>query len=148
MAACYLFGEYETKESAQNALRGVKGLIDHVELVSSKVLNEYWVLIPPQVSWQASLKKVETLKAQGVKDLWLVPSGDNKGAISLGLFVDHTRAKKQLAGLMAKAINAKIVLRSRMNYHLKVRAFISRDALNNIFINKGRGAHYINIIAC
>jgi len=112
------------------------------------VLDEYWVIIPPQVSWQVSLKKVKALKAQGVKDLWLVPSGDNKGTISLGLFIDHSRAKKQLVELMARKVNAEIVVRRRMSYQLKVRVLISKDALNSIFINQGLDAHDINKIAC
>ena len=116
--------------------------------MSNKVLDEYWVVIPPQVNWQASLKKVEELKAKGIKDLWLVPSGDNKGAISLGLFVEPSRASKQLTALTARKVNAKIVVRNRMSYRLKVRVFMSRDALNSIFIHKGLNAHDVNKIAC
>ena len=116
--------------------------------MSNKVLDEYWVVIPPQVNWQASLKKVEELKVQGVNDLWLVPSGDNKGAISLGLFVDRSRANKQQAELRARKVNAKIMVRNRMSYRLKVRVLMSRDALNSIFIHKGLEADDINKIAC
>jgi len=116
--------------------------------MSNKVVDEYWVVIPPQVSWQASLKKVEELKAKGIKDLWLVPSGGNKGAISLGLFIEHSRANKQLAELTARKVNAKIVVRNRMSYRLKVRVFMNKDALNSIFIHKGLEADDINKIAC
>lgn len=40
------------------------------------------------------------LNAKGISDVWVVPSGDLKGALSLGLFNDEPRAalfKKQLA---------------------------------------------------
>ena len=67
----------------------------------------------------------EDIKAKGVKDYWLVPTGFYRGVISLGLFANRSRAEIQLGQLQKRGIEAQIEqkrarkLRYRVSLHLQ-----------------------------
>jgi hypothetical protein len=55
-----------------------------------------------------------------VSDLWLLPKGENKGVVSLGLFADIEGATNRLTELSDKQINAKIVIKTKSRFALKI----------------------------
>lgn len=67
--------------------------------------SAYWVYLPPLPSKDAAEKKVTELKAQGLKDFFILSDGAQKNAISLGVFKTEDAANKFLETVKAKGVN-------------------------------------------
>jgi hypothetical protein len=81
--------------------------LDLAKLISQKkveVMANYWVFIPPAPNRSIADRRLEELKAQGVKDLLLVDGGPQRFAISLGVFRTEEAAQARLAALEAQGV--------------------------------------------
>ena len=81
--------------------------LDLAKLISQKkveVMANYWVFIPPAPNRSTADRRMEQLKAQGVKDLLLVDGGPQRFAISLGIFRTEDAAQARLAALEAQGV--------------------------------------------
>jgi len=81
--------------------------LDLAKLISQKkveVMANYWVFIPPAPNRSIADRRMEQLKAQGVKDLLLVDGGPQRFAISLGIFRTEDAAQARLAALEAQGV--------------------------------------------
>ena len=81
--------------------------LDLAKLITQKkveVVANYWVFIPAAPNRSVADRRVEELKAQGVKDLLLVDSGPQRFAISLGVFRTEDAAQTRLAALEAQGV--------------------------------------------
>ena len=100
-----------------------------ISVISPETYEEFWVIFPAAATWQEALKNEQMIKDHGENDLWLIPSGENKGVISLGLFVDVKRANNRLNELLAKEIDATIEVRAKPLFAVKVEIEIDQAAL-------------------
>ena len=76
-------------------------------LISQKkveVIANYWVFIPPAANKAAADRRVDELKAQGVKDVLVVDGGPQRLAISLGVFRTEEAAQARLDALQAQGV--------------------------------------------
>ena len=117
---CYRVGDFATEDDANELLNTLSGLNGLMQVVPFIVSNEFWVVYPFNGDWGQSLQNLEQLKAKGVTDLWLVPKGDYKGVISLGLFIKPDRADNRLRELAEKQVEAEIIKREKSRYGVKV----------------------------
>jgi hypothetical protein len=81
--------------------------LDLARLISQKkieVIANYWVFIPPAANKAAADRRLEELKAQGVRDIALIDSGAQRFAISLGVFRTEESAQARLATLQAQGV--------------------------------------------
>ena len=81
--------------------------LDLGRLMSQKkveVIANYWVAIPPTPNKASAERRVSELKDQGVKDLFLVDSGPQRYAISLGVFRTEEAARSRLESLQAQGV--------------------------------------------
>jgi hypothetical protein len=81
--------------------------LDLGRLVTQKkveVIANYWVFLPPAPNRAAADKRVDELKAQGVKDAFVVDSGPQRFAISLGAFRSEDAAKAWQATLQKQGV--------------------------------------------
>ena len=69
-----------------------------------EVIANYWVFLPPAPNKAAADKRVDELKAQGIKDAFVVDSGPQRLAISLGAFRSEDAATAWLATLQGQGI--------------------------------------------
>jgi hypothetical protein len=102
---CVEWGPLSDTDKAR-ALASLEPL-DLARLISQKkveVVASYWVFIPPAANRSAADRRVEELKAQGVKDLSLVDGGPQRFAISLGVFRTEDAAQARLAALEAQGV--------------------------------------------
>ena len=102
---CVEWGPLSDTDKAR-ALASLEPL-DLAKLISQKkieVVAKYWVFIPPAPNRSAADRRVEELKAQGVKDLLLVDGGPQRFAISLGIFRTEDAAQARLAALEAQGV--------------------------------------------
>jgi len=104
---CVEWGPLSETEKAR-ALASLVPL-DLGRLMSQKkveVITNYWVYIPPAASKAAADKRFAELKAQGIRDLFLLDSGPQRFAISLGIFHTEEGAKARLAALEQQGITS------------------------------------------
>jgi hypothetical protein len=102
---CVEWGPLSDTEKAR-ALASLEPL-DLAKLISQKkveVVANYWVFIPPAANRSAAERRLEELKALGVKDLLLVDGGPQRFAISLGVFRTEDAAQARLAALEAQGV--------------------------------------------
>jgi len=126
---CFLLGDFVDKNQAQGLADQLVNDNARVSVVSPDTYEEYWVMFPAATTWQESLKNEQMVKEHGEDDLWLIPSGENKGVISLGLFVDVKRANNRLNELLAKEIDATIEVRAKPLFAVKVEMEAEQAAL-------------------
>jgi hypothetical protein len=95
--------------SDSDKLRALASLepLDLAKLMSQKkveVVANYWVFIPPAANRTAADRRVDDLKARGVRDLVIVDAGPQRFAISLGVFRTEEAAQARLAALEAQGV--------------------------------------------
>ena len=107
---CVDWGPLSDTEKAR-ALATLEPL-DLAKLMSQKkveVITNYWVFIPPAANKVAADRRLADLKAQGLKDAFMIDGGPQRFAIQLGAFRTEEGAQAQLADLADKGIkNAKV----------------------------------------
>lgn len=84
---CGRVGPFKSRVRARRARRSL-GLPNGVSIEKKPVLVDkaHWVLIPPLPDRREAQDLVRRLKDRGIEDLWLIPKGALKNAISLGLY--------------------------------------------------------------
>ena len=69
-----------------------------------EAVGNYWVFVPPLPNKPAADKRVEELRAQGIRDVFAVDSGPQRFAVSLGVFRNEEAAQARLASLQAQGV--------------------------------------------
>lgn len=86
--------------------------LDLSKLMTQKkveVLANYWLFLPPAATKAAADRRIDELKAQGIRDASVVDSGAQRLAISLGAFRTEEGAQARLTALQAQGVkNAKV----------------------------------------
>ena len=122
----------------------IKKWLEQVALVREKIIqkevsvpNDYQVYYPAAKTEEDSRINKMLLTAKGVQEIWQIPSGELKGAYSLGVFKEKQRALVLMSQLAEKGIQAKIKQRDKMVPHwfariklekAKVKQYESPDA--------------------
>lgn len=79
-----------------------------------EVIANYWVFIPPATNRAAADRRMDELKALGVKDALLVDGGTQRFAISLGAYQSEAAAQGRLDALVAQGVKtAKVGARAQ-----------------------------------
>jgi len=148
MMSCYMINKVGSEGDATQLLAMLKARELDASLIRELVTEEFWLVHALASDWQQSLGNVQMLKAKGVSDLWLVPSGEDKGVISLGLFATKARAEKRLNQLRNKQIKSLIRLRQKFHYSIKLKLLGDmtqlRSLLNEVKSGMGNSINKIN----
>ncbi|MDE2089585.1 MAG: SPOR domain-containing protein [Gammaproteobacteria bacterium] len=101
--ACYIIGPFEARTQAQRVMHRLNGLGFPARLRTQtrRVPGDYWVYLPPLPSRQAALQRVHALAGRGMKNYFIVTSGEQQNAISLGVFKDKASAERRKAQVAA-----------------------------------------------
>tara|TARA_R110002074_G_scaffold114782_1_gene245457 strand:+ start:86333 stop:87022 length:690 start_codon:yes stop_codon:yes gene_type:complete len=118
--SCYVLGDFATQAEADEFNSSLEFEVNQSVVIPIRTVDEFWVMSPAAASWEESVQNEAMIKNKGVSDLWLLPKGDNKGVVSLGLFADIELATNRLKELSEKQINAKIVVRTKSRFALKI----------------------------
>lgn len=105
--ACYEIGPFADQPAAGAWLAGqtLRG-----ELIYKEVLtpSAYLVYYPAAKNPEQMRIQKMMLNAKGINDIWVIPSGDLKGALSLGLFNEQSRAVLFKNQLLQRGVQAEI----------------------------------------
>lgn len=94
---CFSLGPFTRREAARAAQIQLEeaGIEVFRRVNSETVRNGYWVLLPVAASANQAQVQIQKLKENGVKDYFLVATGEMKNAISLGVFSKPKLAKRR-----------------------------------------------------
>lgn len=112
---CFTLGPFDKLMEAKSVKNTLTDKHIKVRARSSEISvnNGHWVYLPPYPSWTAAKKVVEKLKADGIKDYFIVSGKETNNAISLGVFSIRESAVKRQARLKALGYNAVLTERIR-----------------------------------
>ena len=84
------------------------GLNPNQRLAESQVWFGHWVHLPSLPSRAAAVEIVEGLRAQGVSDIYIEPSGPFANSISLGVFSDSAHAETRAGQIRKMGVSPQI----------------------------------------
>ena len=95
---CYTLGPFADQADADTARRELEELADRVTLRkrAEREVHRYWVYIPSLGSRAQAIEVSKTLARNDIKDYYIVRSGDNNNAISLGHFREKKHADRRI----------------------------------------------------
>ena len=105
-AACVEWGSFPVQEAdrAQSALAAL-GLGERLSSRKVEEAAQWWVYMPPQGNKANAEKKTDELKRLGISDYFVVSDeGNNRWAISLGVFRTEEAARNYLAAITGKGV--------------------------------------------
>ncbi|MEW6646393.1 MAG: hypothetical protein AB1450_04250 [Pseudomonadota bacterium] len=70
--------------------------------------KRYWVMLPPATSPTAAAPILQRLERAGVKDFYLIRSGENANAISLGVYSAKDSAQRRVQQIRAVKLKPRI----------------------------------------
>lgn len=109
-AHCYTLGPFKRADDA-NAVRDqikVTGIVAKRRMSKDNSRKGFWVLLPPATSRAKAKHNIELLKAQGIKDYFLVVTGEQSNAVSLGVFAQTDTAQRRYEEIKAMGFDPKI----------------------------------------
>jgi hypothetical protein len=123
---CARLGPFTAETEAKEVRRGIHGVSDaRVESRTKSVESGYWVLHPPASTLEEAKANKRTLMARGASETLILREGENANAVSLGYFLDRTRAETLLRDYRAKGFDT-LEIRARHDgkteYWLNVRS--------------------------
>lgn len=104
---CLEWGPLSDSDKAR-ALASLEPL-DLSRLLTQKkveVIANYWVFMPPAANRLAADRRMDELKALGVRDALLIDGGAQRFAVSLGVFQTEAAAQARLDALLAQGVKA------------------------------------------
>lgn len=87
------FTDKEDLQLWQNQLE-VEIVFLGIENRNIEEIKDYMIIYPAAETYEKSEENASRLRENGINDLWLFEKGDNRGAISLGLFESKPYAEK------------------------------------------------------
>jgi len=109
-ARCNTLGPFKKKKTA-NAIRKELvslGISAERRMSKDNTRKGFWVLIPPESSRKKARAHVSDLKSKNVKDYFLVVTGAQANAVSLGVFSRSDLAQKRYDEIKALGFKIKI----------------------------------------
>ncbi len=106
---CFSVGPFARKAAARAAQKRLKKWgVQAKRRVHKTVAEGFWVIIPPLKSRKVANRQIKKIKELGIRDYFLVATGSQKNAISLGVFSKSSSARRRLAEMKKKGVKATI----------------------------------------
>ncbi len=107
---CYSLGPVSSKSKA-TALRdslAIEGISAKYRLNKDKTRQGFWVIIPAENKRADAKKHIQLLKNKGVKDYFLVVTGQHTNAVSLGVFSRFELAQRRYEDIQRYGVKLQI----------------------------------------
>ncbi len=95
---CYSLGPFKQLSDAESVMSNIKarGLSVSRQSKTKQIEKSHWVYLPPFVNHEAAVRTARELAKQGIEDYFVIASGENENAISLGLYSKAESAARRL----------------------------------------------------
>lgn len=102
MRRCYRVEGLETPAAAERIAASLRASGAEVLATGSERHRQqsYWVMVPRYASRAATEPVVARLRAAGITDYYVIPAGENRNAISLGVFTTREAAQRRFERIM------------------------------------------------
>lgn len=130
---CYEAGPFSDDDYA--AWRSQSNLAEsaiHSVSRDEQAISSYLVYYPAAKTLAESEANLQMLKDQGINDILLFKSGEDKGQISIGVFKNENRALLQKSRMLAKGIKVEVKARYKTKTQKYVRFKNDDKALKNL----------------
>lgn len=109
-AVCYSMGPFVSNAAAISAKNKIAAMTlgTSVRMFSRTNAISYWVYLPKFKSYDQAKKVADSMRNKGYKDYYIVASGDNENAVSLGLFKEQSGAERRRNRVVKLGYAAKI----------------------------------------
>lgn len=109
-ASCLRVGGLETQAMAAAVVKALRqgGVVVRREGEESGEIKRYWVMLPSTATAAAAKPALERLDKGGIRDFYLIRSGENVNAISLGVFSARESAQKRVQQVRELRMTPKI----------------------------------------
>jgi hypothetical protein len=115
---CYEVGPFANQQAYTTWANGLKDITNEIKPINrdDQIPGNYMVYYPAAETALESEANIKMLKDHGIKDIWLL-TGEDKGKISLGLFIKEESALVMKNELLAKGINAEVKTKYKTKSH-------------------------------
>lgn len=138
---CYQVGPFSDQPSLMAWLKTQGLQADSTSVRDVDLPVDYQVLYPAATTPEQQNYNKQMLKDKGIVDLWTIPLGENKGALSLGVYTDLQRANQFRKQLFDKGIYAEIKQRVKTTQQYSAKLMLD-DARRSRF--SAHGTYRIN----
>ncbi len=92
---CDRIGPFDTRSGMQQAFDALLPHVPHIQFQQTQVTKStgWWVYLPAFPTQEQALATARALAAAGVRDYYVITSGDQQNTVSLGLFHDPDNAR-------------------------------------------------------
>ena len=112
---CYTLGPFSEEAALQDLKKHLSEQVDDLKVRrrEEREAHRYWVYLPPLQNRQQAIATSKALARQKVKDYYIVRSGENNNAISLGHFREKVHADRRLKklGKLGFDVDMKVIYR-------------------------------------
>ena len=114
-SVCYSVGPLETEEevSGMRAWLAERGGEPRLREDERREVALYWVHFPPMPDRDSAVERVEVMRAQGIDDIFIIPGGDQRNAISLGVYSQAASLERRLQELRGHGYDPTVANRYR-----------------------------------
>ena len=107
---CFSLGPFTTLDDSNEARDVLEenGIQTTIRISRDESRKGFWVFLPPFESRAEARKAIAKLKGKGVKDYFLVATGGQRNAISLGVFSQSDLAKRRRREMEKQGFKPKI----------------------------------------
>lgn len=112
---CYSVGPVSTDEEIEQMRAWLEdqGAVPVLRPAERRELAMYWVHFPPFPSRDEAIERVMQMKNEGFEDIYVIPGGDMRYAVSLGVFTRRDSLERRLAELRTRGYHPWVVPRYR-----------------------------------
>lgn len=112
---CFTLGPFLEPERAATLAEQIRerGLPASERPLEQREVSSYWVYLAPQPSRAEALSVARQLAQRGVKDYYVVTSGESRNAVSLGLFSEQARAERRARDIRKLGFSPELEVRYR-----------------------------------
>ena len=98
-SGCFRVGYFPDQRSAKRTGRQLEAAGGEISAPLGERFERrrYWVLLPAAPSRSQALAVIEKVRRAGITDYYLIPSGEKKNVLSLGVFSTREAAQRRLA---------------------------------------------------
>jgi len=114
--SCVSLGPFPEREDATAVLAKLldKGYEATQRTTEGEIWQGYWVYLPPFPNRDAARGALTMLGGKGITDAYIIPGGEDKNAISLGLYSEKERAERRMSDVEAKGIEPRLAESKRV----------------------------------
>jgi hypothetical protein len=111
---CLALGPFTTPQDLREARQSLDGQVMRMRSRQEQTTqsNGWWVYLPASASRAQALAQTRDLAAHKISDYFVVSSGDQPNAISLGVFKDPDNARKRRDDIVAAGFPARMSQRN------------------------------------